>query len=221
MLFWKMRNEKMRKWEIYALFLKNDDVRPSTRTWIFGDFWGVIDNALSKKLLNSHLKAPFLANEPRKVRKFALSKRNCAHLWDLYFCDLLSHQSTLLSQETMLLPQETMFNESSTKLQSDGRPVSSSVGDDTLSADNVKSNQNPSASPCLVKCLLQRLCSLFRPSKCSPASNTHPTAEKQPASEPASIPQADKVSSHSTPSQPDGPKNDRAKEGTASSRPRD
>ena len=120
----------------------------------------------------------------------------------------------------MLLPQETMFNESSTKLQSDGRPVSSSVGDDTLSADNLKSNQNPSASPCLVKCLLQRLCSFFRPTKCSPASNTHPTAEKQPASNPASIPQADKVPAHSTPSQPDGPKNDRAKEGPASSRPR-
>ena len=120
----------------------------------------------------------------------------------------------------MLLPQETMFNESSTKLQSDGRPVSSSVGDGTLSADNVKSNQNPSASPCLVKCLLQRLCSLFRPTKCSPASNTHPTAEKQPTSEPAGIPQADKVPTHSTASQPDGPKNDRAKEGPASSRPR-
>ena len=97
----------------------------------------------------------------------------------------------------MLLPQETMFNESSTKLQSDGRPVSSSVGDDTLSADNVKSNQTPPASPCLVKCLLQRLCSLFRPTKCNPASNTHPTAEKMPASDPASIPQADKVSAHS------------------------
>ena len=134
----------------------------------------------------------------------------------------------------MLLPQETMFNESSTKLQSDGRPVSSSVGDDTLSADNVKSDPHPSASPCLVKCLLQRLCSLFRPSKCNPASNTHPTAEKQPASEPASIPtaeeqpasepasipQADKVSSLSTTAQPDGPKDDRAKEITASSRPR-
>ena len=121
----------------------------------------------------------------------------------------------------MLLPQETMFNESSTKLQSDGRPVSSSVGDDTLSADNVKSNQTPPASPCLVKCLLQRLCSLFRPTKCIPASNTHPTAEEQTAHEPASIPQADKVSNHSTASQPDGPKNDRAKEGAASSRPRD
>ena len=121
----------------------------------------------------------------------------------------------------MLLPQETMFNESSTKLQSDGRPVSSSVGDDTLSADNVKSDPHPSASPCLVKCLLQRLCSLFRPSKCSPASNTHPTAEKQPASNPASIPQADRVPTHSTTAQPDGPKNDRAKEGPASSRPRD
>ena len=120
----------------------------------------------------------------------------------------------------MLLPQETMFNESSTNLQSDGRPVSSSVGDDTLSADNVKSNQNPSASPCLVKCLLQRLCSLFRPTKCSPASNTHPTAEKMPTSDPASIPQADKVPTHSTASQPDGPKDDRSKEGTASSRPR-
>ena len=121
----------------------------------------------------------------------------------------------------MLLPQETMFNESSAKLQSDGRPVSSSVGDDTLSADNVKSDQHPSASPCLVKCLLQRLCSLFRPTKCSPASNTHPTAEKQPTSEPAGIPQADRVPTHSTASQPDGPKNDRAKEGPASSRPRD
>ena len=120
----------------------------------------------------------------------------------------------------MLLPQETMFNESSAKLQSDGRPVSSSVGDDTLSADNVKSDPHPSASPCLVKCLLQRLCSLFRPTKCSPASNTHPTAEKQPASEPASIPQADKVPTHSTASQPDGPKDDRAKAGTSSSRPR-
>ena len=120
----------------------------------------------------------------------------------------------------MLLPQETMFNESSTNLQSDGRPVSSSVGDDTLSADNVKSGKRPSASSCSVKCLLQRLCSLFRPTKCSPASNTHPTAEKQPASEPASIPQADKVSSLSTTAQPDGPKDDRAKEITASSRPR-
>ena len=120
----------------------------------------------------------------------------------------------------MLLPQETMFNESSTKLQSDGRPVSSSEGDDTLSADNVKSDQTPSATPCLVKCLLQRLCSLFRPSKCSPTSNMHPTAEKQPASEPASIPQADKVSSLSTTAQSDGPKNERAKEGPASSRPR-
>ena len=106
------------------------------------------------------------------------------------------------------------------KLQSDGRPVSSSVGDDTLSADNVKSDPHPSNSPCLMKCLLQRLCSLIWPSKCSPASNTHPTAEKQPASEPASIPQADKVPTHSTASQPDGPKNDRAKEGPASSRPR-
>ena len=120
----------------------------------------------------------------------------------------------------MLLPQETMFNESSTNLQSDGRPVSSSVGDDTLSADNVKSDQTPPASPCLVKCLLQRLCSLFRPSKCTHPSNTHPTAEKQPASDPASIPQADKVSAHCTTSQPDGPKNERAKAGTASSRPR-
>ena len=120
----------------------------------------------------------------------------------------------------MLLPQETMFNESSTKLQSDGRPVSSSVGDGTLSADNVKSDPHPSASPCLVKCLLQRLCSLFRPTKCSPASNTHPTVEKMLASDPASIPQADKVPSHSTASQPDGPKNDRAKAGPASSRPR-
>ena len=120
----------------------------------------------------------------------------------------------------MLLPQETMFNESSAKLQSDGRRVSSSVGDGTLSADNVKSDHHPSASPCLVKCLLQRLCSLFRPTKCSPASNTHPTAEEQTAHEPASIPQADKVSNHSTASQPDGPKNDRAKEGPASSRPR-
>ena len=120
----------------------------------------------------------------------------------------------------MLLPQETMFNESSTKLQSDGRRVSSSVGDDTLSADNVKSNQTPSTSPCLVKCLLQRLCSLFRPTKCSPASNTHPTAEEQPASDPASIPQADKVPAHCTTAQSDGPKNDRAKEGPASSRPR-
>ena len=121
----------------------------------------------------------------------------------------------------MLLPQETMFNESSTKLQSDGRPVYSSVGNGTLSADNVKSNQTPSASPCLVKCLLQRLCSLFRPSKCSPASNTHPTAEKMPASDPASIPQADKVSNHSTTYQSHGPKDDRSKEGPASSRPRD
>ena len=120
----------------------------------------------------------------------------------------------------MLLPQETMFNESSTKLQSDGRPVSSSAGDNTLSADNVKSDPHSSASPCLVKCLLKRLCSLFRPTKCSPASNTHPTAEKQPASEPASIPQADKVPTHSMAAQPDGPKDDRAKEITASSRPR-
>ena len=120
----------------------------------------------------------------------------------------------------MLLPQETMFNESSTKLQSDGRPVSSSVGDNTLSADNVKSDPHSSASPCLVKCLLQRLCSLFRPSKCSPASNTHPMAEEHPASNPASIPQADKVSDHSTTAQSHGPKNERAKEGPASSRPR-
>ena len=120
----------------------------------------------------------------------------------------------------MLLPQETMFNESSTKLQSDGRPVSSSVGDDTLSAENVKSGKRPSASSCSVKCLLQRLCSLFRPTKCSPASDIHPTAEKMPDSEPASIPQADKVPTHSTASQPDGPKNERAKEGPASSRPR-
>ena len=114
-----------------------------------------------------------------------------------------------------------MFNESSAKLQSDGRPVSSSVGDDTLSADNVKSNQNPSASPCFVKCLLQRLCSLFRPTNCSPASNTHPTADEQPASESASMTRADRVPAHCTTSQPDGPKNDRAKEGLASSRPRD
>ncbi len=120
----------------------------------------------------------------------------------------------------MLLPQETMFNESSTNLQSDGRPISSSVGDGTLSADNVKSDPHPSASSCSVKCLLQRLCSLFWPTKCSPASNMHPTAEKQPASEPASIPQADRVPTHSTASQPDGPKDDRAKEITASSRPR-
>ena len=120
----------------------------------------------------------------------------------------------------MLLPQETMFNESSTKLQSDGRPVSSSAGDNTLSADNVKSDPLSSASLCLVKCLLQRLCSLFRPTKCSPASNTHPTAEKMPASDPASNPQADKVPAHSTTSQSDGPKNERAKEGPASSRPR-
>ena len=120
----------------------------------------------------------------------------------------------------MLLPQETMFNESSTKLQSDGRPVLSSVGDGTLSADSVKSDQNPSASSCLVKCLLQRLCFLFWSSKCSPAENTHPTAEKQPASEPASIPQADRVPTHCTTSQSDGPKNERAKEGPASSRPR-
>ena len=154
------------------------------------------------------------------MRNFALSKRNCAHLLDLYFCDLLSHQSTLLSQETMLLPQETMFNESSAKLQSDGRRVSSSVGDGTLSAENVKSGKRPSASSCSVKCLLQRLCSLFRPTKCSPASNTHPTAEKQPTSEPAGIPQADKVPTHSTASQPDGLKNERVKEGLASSRPR-
>ena len=118
----------------------------------------------------------------------------------------------------MLLPQETMFNESSAKLQSDGRPVSSSAGDNTLSAENVKSGKRPSASSCSVKCLLQRLCSLFRPTKCSPASNTHPTAEKQPTSEPAGIPQADKVSAHSTTAQSDGPLNDRAKEGAASSR---
>jgi hypothetical protein len=120
----------------------------------------------------------------------------------------------------MLLPQETMFNESSTNLQSDGRPVSSSVGDNTLSADNVKSDPHPSASPCLVKCLLQRLCSLFRPSKCTHPSNTHPTAEKQPASEPAGMTQADKVPAHSTTAQSDGPKNERAKAGSASSRPR-
>ena len=97
----------------------------------------------------------------------------------------------------MLLPQETMFNESSTNLQSDGRPVSSSVGDGTLSADNVKSNQTPSASPCLVKCLLQRLCSLFRPTKCTPASNTHPTAEKMPDAEAAGATKAEKVAAHS------------------------
>ena len=97
----------------------------------------------------------------------------------------------------MLLPQETMFNESSTKLQSDGRPVSSSVGDGTLSADNVKSDQHPSASSCLVKCLLQRLCSLLRPTKCSPASNTHPTAEKMPDAEAAGTTQAEKVAAHS------------------------
>ena len=97
----------------------------------------------------------------------------------------------------MLLPQETMFNESSTNLQSDGRPVSSSVGEDTLSADNVKSDQTPPASPCLVKCLLQRLCSLFRPTKCIPASNTHPTAEKMPDAEAADTTQAEKVAAHS------------------------
>ena len=97
----------------------------------------------------------------------------------------------------MLLPQETMFNESSTKLQSDGRPVSSSVGDDTLSADNVKSDPHPSASPCSVKCLLQRLCSLLRPSKCTHPSNTHPTAEKMPDTEAAGTTQADKVAAHS------------------------
>ena len=97
----------------------------------------------------------------------------------------------------MLLPQETMFNESFAKLQSDGRPVSSSVGDGTLSADNVKSNQTPSASPCLVKCLLQRLCFLFWPTKCSPASNTHPTAEKMPDAEAADTTQAEKVAAHS------------------------
>ena len=120
----------------------------------------------------------------------------------------------------MLLPQETMFNESSTNLQSDGRPVSTSVGDGTLSADKVKSDHHPSASHCLVKCLLQRLCSLFRPTKCNPASNTHPTAEKQPASDPASNPQADRVPAHSMAAQLDGPKDDRAKAGTSSSRPR-
>ena len=90
-----------------------------------------------------------------------------------------------------------MFNESSAKLQSDGRPVSSSVGDDTLSADNVKSHQHSSKSPCFAKCLLLRLCSLFRPTNCNHASNTHPTAEERPASDPASIPQADKVPAHS------------------------
>ena len=121
----------------------------------------------------------------------------------------------------MLLPLETMPNESSTKLQSDGRLVYSSVGDDILSAENVKSGKRPSASSCSVKCLLQRLCSLFRPTKCSPASNTHPTAEKMPTSEPASMTQADRVPTHSTASQPDGPKNERAKAGPASSRPRD
>ena len=120
----------------------------------------------------------------------------------------------------MLLTQETMLNESSSKLQSDGRPVSSSVGDGTLSADNMKSDQHPSATPCLTKCLLQRLCSLFRPSRCSTASKTHPMAKKMSASEPASIPQADKVSSHSTTAQHDGPKNDGAKAGTALARPR-
>ena len=160
----------------------------------------------------------FSANFSGKCVTLHCRKENCAHLLDLYFCDLLSHQSTLLSQETMLLPQETMFNESSTNLQSDGRPVSSSVGDDTLSAENVKSDPHPSNSPCLVKCLLQRLCSLFRPSKCTPASTTHPTAEKQPTSDPASNPQADRVPTHSTTAQPDGPKNERAKEGPASSR---
>ena len=113
-----------------------------------------------------------------------------------------------------------MFNESSTKLQSDGRPVFSSVGDGTLSADNVKSDHKPSASSCLVKCLLQRLCSLFWPSKCSPAANTHPTAEEQPTSESVCMTRADRVSGHSTASQSDGSKNNRAKEGTASSRPR-
>ena len=97
----------------------------------------------------------------------------------------------------MLLPQETMFNESSAKLQSDGRPVSSSAGDNTLSADKVKSGQRPSASSCSVKCLLQRLCSLFRPSKCSPASNTHPTAEKMPDAEASGTTRAEKVAAHS------------------------
>ena len=97
----------------------------------------------------------------------------------------------------MLLPQETMFNESSAKSYADGRLESSSVGDGTLSAENVKSGQRPSASSCSVKCLLQRLCSLFRPSKCSPASNTHPTAEKMPDTEAAGTTQADKVAAHS------------------------
>ncbi len=97
----------------------------------------------------------------------------------------------------MLLPQETMFNESSTKSHADGRPVSSSVGESTLSAENVKSDPHPPASPCLVKCLLQRLCSLFRPIKCSPASNMHPTAEKMPDTEAAGTTQADKVAAHS------------------------
>ena len=113
-----------------------------------------------------------------------------------------------------------MFNESSTKLQSDGRLESSSVGDGTLSAENVKSDKHPSSSHCSVKCLLQRLCSLFWPSKCNPAENTHPTAEEQPASESACMTRADRVSGHCTASQSDGSKNNRAKEGTASSRPR-
>ena len=97
----------------------------------------------------------------------------------------------------MSLPQEILSNESSTKSYADGRLESSSVGDGTLSAENVKSGQRPSASSCSVKCLLQRLCSLFRPTKCSPASNTPPTAEKMPDTEAAGTTQAEKEAAHS------------------------
>ena len=113
-----------------------------------------------------------------------------------------------------------MFNESSSKLQSDGRFESSSVGDGTLSAVNLKSDHHPSASTCLAKCLFLRLCARLWSTKCSLALNTLTTAEEQPASNPTSMTLADKVSSHCIASQSDGPKNDSANEGTASSRPR-
>ena len=140
-----------------------------------------------------------MANEPRKcvtlhrrkeiARTFETPTFVIFHLINQLYCP----------KETMSLPHEPMSNESSTKLQSDGRLESSSVGDGTLSAENVKSDKHPSSSHCSVKCLLQRLCSLFWPSKCNPAENTHPTAEEQPASESACMTRADRVSGHSEP----------------------
>ena len=51
--------------------------------------------------------SPIFGEWAEKMRNFASSKRNCAHLWDTYFCDLPSHQSTLLPQRNYVITPRT------------------------------------------------------------------------------------------------------------------